>query len=341
MRRLASRTREDAYASKRDYQTLHVKQGVRLSVRDGNAPELVLIEGSLTKGNTNWYGFGGFVFPAKACSLTVSLESGASTTTREFHLAERWNRIGVIFEAERSKKLRVVMKWEKGISLSVWGLVANAIDLPEGVRELNLTLDTVVQTHLVPEGFYLPHEEAIVPEIDPDCSDTITLADNGETINLKKCSYCGRLLPVDPHRLGILSFGKHNAKRTKHQNECRACKTWRINRELNPLRTTDQLHESSVITRERKLFLREPEILQKIKDRTGAGLKSQVWERFDRKCFYCNRRLKLSEVQLDHTRPLAYLWPIDEHATCLCAEHNNCQRAVKTSQGWADENQPL
>ena len=33
--------------------------------------------------------------------------------------------------------------------------------------------------------------------------------------------------------------------------------------------------------------------------------------------------MKLQEVQLDHTRPLAYLWPIDEHATCLCAEHNN------------------
>jgi hypothetical protein len=31
-------------------------------------------------------------------------------------------------------------------------------------------------------------------------------------------------------------------------------------------------------------------------------------------------------VQLDHTRPLAYLWPIDEHATCLCAEHNNYKK---------------
>ncbi len=28
-------------------------------------------------------------------------------------------------------------------------------------------------------------------------------------------------------------------------------------------------------------------------------------------------------MHLDHTRPLAYLWPIDEHATCLCPEHNN------------------
>jgi hypothetical protein len=28
-------------------------------------------------------------------------------------------------------------------------------------------------------------------------------------------------------------------------------------------------------------------------------------------------------VRLDHTRPLAYLWPIDEYATCLCEPCNN------------------
>jgi hypothetical protein len=149
------------------------------------------------------------------------------------------------------------------------------------------------------------------------------LLQEGSPIHLKKCSYCDRLLPVDPARLGALAFHKHNAKLTKHQNECRACKKWRINDQFNPIRTKDQLHESSVITRERKLFLREPEVLQRIKDRTGAGLKSKVWERFGRKCFRCDRPVALEDYQLDHTRPLAYLWPIDEHATCLCARCNN------------------
>ena len=86
------------------------------------------------------------------------------------------------------------------------------------------------------------------------------------------------------------------------------------------------MHESSVITRERKLFLRDPEILERIKDRNGAGLKSIVWEKFHRECFRCLRKLALDEVQLDHTRPLAYLYPIDEHATCLCADCNNFKR---------------
>jgi hypothetical protein len=159
-------------------------------------------------------------------------------------------------------------------------------------------------------------------DIDAEASKRFRIED-GSGIKVKKCSYCGRLLPVDPARLGVLAFHKHNAKISKHQNECRACKKWRINDSFNPKRTTDQLHESLVITRERKVFLREPEILQEIKERTGAGLKSKVWERFGRKCFRCGISVALDDFQLDHTRPLAYLWPIDEYATCLCAECNN------------------
>lgn len=83
------------------------------------------------------------------------------------------------------------------------------------------------------------------------------------------------------------------------------------------------MHESSVITRERKQFLREPEIIQEWKERTGEGLRSKVWKRFGMKCFRCHVDVTLDGFQLDHTRPLAYLWPIDEYATCLCARCNN------------------
>jgi hypothetical protein len=33
--------------------------------------------------------------------------------------------------------------------------------------------------------------------------------------------------------------------------------------------------------------------------------------------------VSLDDFQLDHTRPLAYLWPIDVYATCLCNTCNN------------------
>jgi hypothetical protein len=209
--------------------------------------------------------------------------------------------------------------------MNVWGLDAGFLVLPKVVQDTGPTSEDLDQTHLAPETFYLPHEGPLALEIDATDS-VVGPIGVGVGISLKKCAYCGRYLPIDPARPGALSFHRHAAKRTGHQNECRSCKKWRINDSLNDDRTADQLNESSLITRERKLFLKEPEILQAIKDRTGAGLKSQVWERFGRKCFYCGKALELHEVQLDHTRPLAYLWPIDEHATCLCAEHNNEKR---------------
>ena len=48
-----------------------------------------------------------------------------------------------------------------------------------------------------------------------------------------------------------------------------------------------------------------------------------IWEKFDKKCFKCGKLLKLSEMHLDHTMPLAYLYRLDESATCLCSEHNS------------------
>ncbi len=203
--------------------------------------------------------------------------------------------------------------------VDVWGITIGKTQFPvrkEGeappLKDLNLT-------HLLPETLFLDH--GLTRDVKIEGVKVSIGA--GASINLKKCSYCGRRLPLGPGQAGRLAFHKHNAKLSGHQNECRACKKWRINDAFNPLRTVDQLNESSTITRERKILLQEPSILQTIKERSGRGLKSIVWDRFGRRCFYCEKPLNLNDVQLDHTRPLAYLWPIDEHATCLCAEHNN------------------
>jgi hypothetical protein len=204
-------------------------------------------------------------------------------------------------------------------------LDAGAFTHPKLKQSVTLTVADINFSHLLPETLYLTHANVLALEIDAQASSPFVLKD-GSPIQLKKCSYCGRMLPLDPKRPGRLAFHKHNAKISGHQNECRACKKWRINDSFNPLRTVDQLNESSLITRERRLLLREPEILQRIKERKGRGLKSIIWDKFERKCFHCGKPLQLDEVELDHTRPLAYLWPIDEHATCLCAEHNNFKK---------------
>lgn len=323
MRRLAKQTRNDGYSSKKDYQTLHEKKSQEIKPH-ALKPEITFYkEVTKSDGQANFLGFGGFVCSSEPTQLTIELCTNDKKISKTFKIDKVWSRIGLCFQTQDTKVNAIVKpSWRTKTPISIWGWEVDFLHLPEAILEENPTEADLNASHLSPETYYLPHEGPIDMDVDEENSSSFEI-NTGVDINLKKCSYCQRLLPVNPSVLGSLSFHKHNAKISNHQNECRSCKKWRINNSFNPLRTTDQLHESSVITRERKILLKEPEILQEIKDRTGAGLKSQVWERFDRKCFYCGTPVKLNEFQLDHTRPLAYLWPIDEHATCLCAEHNN------------------
>lgn len=270
-------------------------------------------------------GGAGYVKPSQSLPLDITILAEDAMLSSSFKLGTSWNRIGLAVESRNARSVELTLRWKGAADLDVWGLAGDRVFLPKLLGSSSVTVEDLNQSHLAPETYYFAHDAALSLDIDETRSTRLATIP-GERIALKKCSYCGRLLPVNPRRLGTLAFHKHNAKKTRHQNECRACKKWRINDTFNPMRTVDQLHESSLITRERKMFLREPEILQRFKDRTGAGLKTMVWERFGRRCFYCDKPLDLEEVELDHTRPLAYLWPIDEHATCLCAEHNNQKR---------------
>lgn len=323
MRRLAQQSRDDTYASLRDYQELHSAQGMGFRPVGNDEHVLTFTAQASTATNSEFVGAGAYLNPSVPVRARLTLSASAAEASIAAELGGGyWNRIGVAIPASGATEVRVDLRWTGPVDISVWGLSAGPLELPPALVSAEVGLAELNQTHLAPETFYLIQDVAIGMDLAEDESTVFAEVDGAE-ITLKKCSYCGRMLPVDPARLGTLAFHKHNAKRTKHQNECRACKKWRINDDFNPKRTVDQLHESSVITRERQLFLREPERLQDYKQRTGAGLKSQVWNRFGRQCFYCGRPLELEEVQLDHTRPLAYLWPIDEYATCLCPEHNN------------------
>ena len=323
MRRLAKQTRDDEYASQRDYQELSIAIGQVIHPVSAGPHRVTFRAAVDTETNTNFVGAGVYLQPSEPVTVTLTIRADGEEGTRDAALgADHWNRVGMAIEAADAEEVEVTLEWEGEVDLHLWGLSAGPLEVPEPLLDPDVDAETLNQTHLAPETYFLIQDTAVGLDLDDEASTALKLGPGADVI-LKKCSYCGRMLPLDPDRLGTLAFHKHNAKRTKHQNECRACKKWRINDDFNPKRTVDQLHESSVITRERKLFLREPERLQEFKDREGAGLKSKAWERFDRKCFYCKRDLELGEVQLDHTRPLAYLWPIDEHATCLGAEHNN------------------
>jgi hypothetical protein len=316
MRRLAQFSRGDAYSSRRDYQTLERRASARLHPVAAGTQHLVLGSTETSNGPRDWGAVGGFLAASEPIVLTLRPEHGLPPLA--LPIGTDWQPFGWISELPDRSPVRVTLEWPDA-TVDVWGLTAQIVNLSEGVLgNGDLRLEDIAKRHLIPETFFMEHASAI----DAELADTSVLVDAGRDIETKKCSYCGRWLPIDSARPGALSFHRHSAKATRHQNECRACKKWRINDSFNPRRTVDQLHESSVITRERKVLLREPEALQALKRRDGEGLKSQIWKRFDRKCFACERPLSLAEVRLDHTRPLSYLWKLDEHATSLCESCN-------------------
>jgi len=60
---------------------------------------------------------------------------------------------------------------------------------------------------------------------------------------------------------------------------------------------------------------------------TGRELADDVYARFAGKCFNCGRELPPDgSWHLDHTRPLALLWPLDASATALCRDCNSQKR---------------
>jgi urease gamma subunit len=59
----------------------------------------------------------------------------------------------------------------------------------------------------------------------------------------------------------------------------------------------------------------------------GTELADFIWKRFGEACFNCGTKLvSVYDMHLDHTRPLALLWPLDESATALCGTCNSEKR---------------
>lgn len=173
---------------------------------------------------------------------------------------------------------------------------------------------------------------------------------------LKSCNRCGRFLPVNlpPNERYTLSYSNHCIAKApcRHasfgriqddddpelvhlmhygfQLECRFCKKFFVNAALNPQRTAGQMKEDAARRRAFEVLLEQlnegsPQLAYK--NRTGRDLAADVYERFDGACFKCKQQFgKDREMHLDHTRPLALLWPLDEHATALCADHNSEKR---------------
>lgn len=133
------------------------------------------------------------------------------------------------------------------------------------------------------------------------------------------------------------------------QLECKACKKFHVNAPLNPRRNTAQRREDSLRRRALEKLVTDllgidwvfyefrriknsgesnTYILEESDTYTSEEFDTYIWNKFDRECFACGKSLpKIGDMELDHTLPLAYLWPLDETATCLCGTCNASKSA--------------
>ena len=187
-------------------------------------------------------------------------------------------------------------------------------------------------------------------------------------MHLKSCNRCGRLLPINVlDEQFHLSFSNHcvaaHRRPCRHagfgripdttnkrvvqleygfQLECRYCKKFEVNAAHNPQRTAAQMKEDGARRRAFELLLeRLYEGTPQLRYRSQTGgreLADDIWKRFGGRCFKCGTALATArDMALDHTRPLALLWPLDGSATSLCPTHNSEKRDRPPSQFYTED----
>ena len=187
-------------------------------------------------------------------------------------------------------------------------------------------------------------------------------------IYLKSCNRCARFLPINiNNERHHLSFSNHCVAEHRrpcshggfgrlknietdqtiqleygYQLECRFCKKYEVNAAHNPQRTAAQMKEDGARRRSFELLLtaifdKSPQLMYREKF-NGRELTDDIWLKFGKKCFNCSTELESpNDMNLDHTRPLALLWPLDETATCLCGSCNSQKRDRAPSEFYSPE----
>jgi len=111
---------------------------------------------------------------------------------------------------------------------------------------------------------------------------------------------------------------------------CKVCKKFFVNAPLNPQRNSQQFREDSLRRRATEVLvntlLERDLIHHEFRKMNKREFSEHIWRKFNGRCFKCGKRLNLDEMHLDHTLPLAYLYRLDETATCLCYVHNSQKR---------------
>jgi len=289
----------------------------------------------------------------RTAGIVCTLEGGPDRRTLTEYGDASWNKAGSMWRAEDSSPVEITLMLTAAEDATVslyapmCGIVRHKY-LDDARPELMRNM-----YQFVPEALFI--NEADAGEVTIDADEAALSTDHA--LILKSCNRCGRFLPINvPVERDQLSFSNHcvaeHRRPCKHatfgrlrnvedeadvmqldygyQLECRFCKKFEVNAAHNPQRTSAQMKEDGARRRAFELLLAElyggtPQL--RYRHEKGTELADDVWERFGRACFNCGTSLASSrDMHLDHTRPLALLWPLDGTATALCGSCNSEKR---------------
>lgn len=342
------RTRKAGFSARAavELQIVHVG-GYRLN--GGDALEFTFRMPMVRAGDR--LGFGGW-FCCRG-TVVVGFDGVHSQYVLQHAEPPNWSKFGSEWVSTGDKPDDVTVRFvaTESATVAVWDVLGGRVD-HEYLHDARAPL-LKNMWQFAPEGnFYVPSAQAKV-----EVNETHLVPQrDAAAIVLKSCNRCGRFLPVNvederfhlsfsnhcvaPHRRPcshsgfgrVLNITDGTTVQLEYgfQLECRFCKKFEVNAAHNPQRTAAQMKEDAARRRAFEMLLERlyegtPQL--RYRQQTGRELTEDVWKRFQGRCFKCGTPLASPrDMHLDHTRPLALLWPVDGTATALCATHNSEKR---------------
>lgn len=321
----------------------------KLPLQAGEAVQITFSIAQHNKGDL--LGFG--VWFWRTAGVVCAVRGGPERRTLTEYAGETWNKAGSIWTAQDSAPVDITFSLTATASDSSIALYAPMCGRIHHKHLDNARPELMRNMYqFAPEALFIDEDDAGAVNI--EAPSPALYAE--QPLILKSCNRCGRYLPVNvPEERDQLSFSNHcvadHRRPCKHatfgklrvqdgneilqldygyQLECRFCKKFEVNAAHNPQRTSAQMKEDGARRRAFELLLAElyegtPQL--RYRHEYGTELADDVWRRFGRACFNCGAKLATArQMHLDHTRPLALLWPLDGTATALCGSCNSEKR---------------
>ncbi len=320
-----------------------------------SAPLRIAFEVPQVKGQLS--GFGGWFCSDTPVGIRIEGNHSHPTTLVQYP-APDWGKFGSLWIAEQDGIYSTTVEFTSKTLSQV------AVYKPECGVVRHPHLDNAFNTkpELLQNMYQFSPEANFITEAGIS---TLTSKRNGVNFDLytKSCNRCARFLPINVHdERAHLSFSNHCVAEHRrpcshagfgrlsdansgvalkleygYQLECRFCKKFEVNAAHNPMRSAGQMKEDGTRRRSIELLLTEllggsEQMLFRHRNQ-GLELAEYIWIKFGKRCFNCSQPIAdAKSMHLDHTRPLALLWPLDETGTCLCEDCNSQKRDRSPSE---------